>query len=77
MLRWWRPSAREVREFRESRDLTREQFVAPLGIAIERIKDYETERAQMSAHLWMLVRITWDPLVRAQWLQWIQKRTEQ
>ncbi len=76
-----RPRGDEVRRLRESIVInghvcTREEFGAPLLTHWERVKDYELEArgARAPALWWLLARITWDALARAQWIKSLPKK---
>lgn len=65
----------ELRRLREARKLTREQFAEPLRVSQQQLKRWESEKNgnQMGEPIWLLTLITYDPLVRAQWLRSLPK----
>lgn len=71
-------SGYDLRRLRERVGMERAQFAALLHLSKERLKNLELEKnnARVDAPLALLVRLTCDPLLRAQWLRGIQEPPE-
>lgn len=60
-----------VRKLRESHALSREDFAVPLFSDEERVKDWENGKHVPKNATWLLILITYDADLRAQWLEWV------
>lgn len=80
-IKMTQPAGSTVRNFRlailiDGKPCTAERFADSLGVNVQNINDYEVEKRgkRMPAVLWLLARITWDALARAQWMKSLPKR---
>jgi DNA-binding transcriptional regulator YiaG len=64
----------ELRHARTAHGDTRKQCAEKLHCNVERIKDYEQGVHRLSPQQTHLIRLTYDSLYRAQWLQSLHKR---
>jgi transcriptional regulator with XRE-family HTH domain len=64
----------ELRQTRIAHGDTQKQCAEKLYCDVERIKDYEQGVHGLSPQQTHLIRLTYDPLYRAQWLQSLHKR---
>lgn len=78
------PTGAELRAFRlriivNGQPCTQQRFADSIDTALQNIKNYEAEKngTLMPAHLWLIVRITWDALALEQWKKTRPKRDEQ
>jgi DNA-binding transcriptional regulator YiaG len=75
-----RPSGAQVREIRErqmvdGRSMYRAEFAELIHATEQQVKTWEQEvrGVKMPAPIWLLTRITFDPLRRAHWIKELQK----
>lgn len=70
-LKLSRLSGEQVLKIRTRWELTREEFAERFHATAQQVKNWETEKAgvRVPAPTSLLIRITFDPLARAQWLK--------